>query len=131
LQFSRFRLQHSESRRRRLHGSAANSQRILFVSFRRRDAIFAGKFANARKIFNRRIRRFFAGFAELTPMFLPSIQTITRRRFASETAARNRAIKRFLKFCCFGKPTNGSEQRKIEIETVKRDEKWLINKIAN
>jgi hypothetical protein len=31
----------------------------------------------------------------------------------------------------FWKTDERSEQRKIEIETVKRDEKWLINKISN
>jgi hypothetical protein len=31
----------------------------------------------------------------------------------------------------FWKTDERNEQQKIEIETVKRDEKWLINKIAN
>jgi hypothetical protein len=31
----------------------------------------------------------------------------------------------------FWKTDERNEQRKIEIETVKRDKKWLINKIAN
>ena len=125
-------VQHSESGNARMHRVAGGGQRILFVSFRQRYEIYAGKSASARKISD-------AGFSEVSgkisdrfrPVYAFRSRTIRRKRFASADAKCSRRTKPISQILLFWKDDARSEQREIKVEAVKQNDKWLINNISN
>ena len=113
-----------------MHRIARRGERALLVSFRQRHEVFRGKSKAAREIFDAEYFKSLQGLQTESDVFTTGNSDFAKA-FRVGGCKVVEPSKTNVEVLLFWKTDTRSEQKAINVEVIKQNDKWLINKILN